>query len=705
MALRPYSKRLNPLMTHWRFYCGGLILLAGALWALAAGFGADPAAYLAILGPPIAATAAVVVAGWLLGGILIPRGEALLDRLALALPLGMGIVGLVFTIALLIPVFPLWIAFTVLFLFAAGAVIKRQHRLPPSSGLQAAGCFALALLLGGLAMAFLAALTPAVSYDVLEYHLPLVEHWLSYRMLDDVPFNFYTRMPSGAEALFATAAWLARDVESAAKMMNFALLGATALGVAALARRLGASAFFAILAAAIFCVHPTTVRIYVDAFADMGAAMYAVGTVLALMAWSRGRSWAMLAAAGALAGFAMGAKSSSAGLLIAPALGFIMLAAWRASVVECGGLTPHCLGRALLAPLVFGAVAAAVFLPWSIRGWFLTGNPASPFLNEFFGAEAWAAQTEELWLAMHGWSAPLSLDHIHTFFGRIGAIGWAWMAGAAAAAFLCMGVSRAIAWFVFAGYAAYTLLAHAPDRFAAPLIAMAIAATAAAASAPPIQSRRAWRAIALALFLLLAVDPFWGAAQNMAASGNIGHAATLDGSAFRRRFIQPYELFEAAQALPEGSQVLALYEARGFAMGGRGEARWWPPRVFNTVFDRSPILEMLREDSAMPLAQALKQAGFTHLLVNEIELARLIDTHASPQTAASVLYRQAHSIDDRALRYATLARRPQWYLPYERMEVAESELAAIEELIGQAAQRPIYRLSHPSLRVFLAEIP
>jgi hypothetical protein len=73
----------------------------------------------------------------------------------------------------------------------------------------------------------------------------------------------------------------------------------------------------------------------------------------------------------------------------------------------------------------------------------------------------------------------------------------------------------------------------------------------------------------------------------------------------------------AAAMLRDGGPLRGLYEARGLL---------FPlPHSLNTVFDRSVLLDSIGDaDSPSAIDRALREKGFTNVVVNEFELDRLI---------------------------------------------------------------------------------
>lgn len=656
-------------MASWRNNLAWLILVIGALMSLSTCFfSRDMFVYLGIVGVPCLIVLFVFLTSLLIGDQLTPQGLMPSSRCSLALACGLSIFIFAFTLCLLLrvpflPVFLVMAAVT-----WALSMFRRRPLELVYRHLDLKESLAMVLLVLGLAMGFLSALTPSVSYDVLEYHLPLVREWLQSGFLGAIRNNFYTLMPAGTEALYGVAGSIARNAESTAKYVNFGLFACSTMMVYALARLLGASLFPALLMAAAFTVHRTSMRIYVDAFADMGSVCFVMSSMIALVAWFQSKRRSLLVIAGALAGMAMGTKASLAGIYIAPVTIGLLIAVLAARRSE------HRIGWG--AVVLFLAPMAVAFAPWMIRGYHLTGNPVSPFLNSIFARDPWSMETERLWLQMHGWSTPFSIEHLRNVALRIELLGAAWVLGAVAALVIMRSSSRIVPAVALAGFVIYCLLTGAPDRFAQPLVALMMASTAVALS--PLLQVEQWRKPAAVLLMLAALQPTWRSVQNVAVGGMVEYASLLDRQTFLQRYL-PMDMFAATDLIPEEGRLLMLYEARAQYVES--------PHTFNTVFDRSPLLEIMRNTGGGSIEEKLRANGYTHVLINESELGRLIEMQASPETSNQPLFRQIRQIRGGMRRQQEFAAQLQWYLPYERMKATEAELMEIRNFTARCAER------------------
>ena len=241
-----------------------------------------------------------------------------------------------------------------------------------------------ALLVLGLGL--LRALAPPINWDALVYHLTLPEWYARTHGLRVNPaeFNVFSGMPQLNEMLYTAAGLLRVDAAAgagAAQVLGWFFGLALCLGLAAGARDLGLPAW---LAPAIQFSSVSVALELAWAYADLLLMLLALGVVLALREWRRESrqptgdprlSARWLALAGVLAGLAWGCKYT--GVIVPVAGGAVVFIAacmgpslaWRAR-----------LARALLAATVFGVLAGAALAPWLIKNWLFTGNPVYPLL-------------------------------------------------------------------------------------------------------------------------------------------------------------------------------------------------------------------------------------------------------------------------------------------------------------------------------------
>jgi hypothetical protein len=316
--------------------------------------------------------------GLWLQGRLGGRLTAAADALALAVPLGLGLLALA---TLLLGEFGILGRGSLAVLLAAGlsvgwwALPTLRTLCPPceaGAGEMRPGAdiaFGVALgvtLLGTL----LTALAPVTDGDALCYHLQVPKVFLEQGAVGFEPDLHETVYPLVTELLYAIA--LAFRGPVACRLISWVLGLAFAANVTALARpSLGRRAWWA-----------GTVALAVPAVSNgMGAplndvALASFGTA-ALIGWVRFHEAPdprRAALAGLLTGLALGVKY--------PAL---VLAGLLVAAMFASALRVHRFPRAAGLTIVFVVVAVVTGGPWYLRALHHTGNPVYPFFRQFFG--------------------------------------------------------------------------------------------------------------------------------------------------------------------------------------------------------------------------------------------------------------------------------------------------------------------------------
>jgi hypothetical protein len=212
-----------------------------------------------------------------------------------------------------------------------------------------------------LTTAAIAAALPAVWWDPIAYHLPLMYAALSHGTLSFDPYVAQSAFPWLAESASLPAYALAGSAGGALCMLGcgIALASVAALTANELQAGSGACCFALITGSALW------LWIAPSSYIDVPVAMWAVAALCApALLPVRLPAASVGAICGALAGASASAKYL--GLVLAP---FSL----------CMLLLPHGdrIRRAAGYALVFLAVAA----PWYIRTWVLTGDPLYPFLS------------------------------------------------------------------------------------------------------------------------------------------------------------------------------------------------------------------------------------------------------------------------------------------------------------------------------------
>ncbi len=305
---------------------------------------------------------------------------SLLDRIALAFPLGMGLLS--FLIFLLAEVGLLHRnSITLLMTCAvfAGIVHVIGHRPAlkiPKLDRRAALPLALAgvSLLGSLFVA----LAPVTDGDALCYHLQVPKVFLERGEAFFDPDLHETIYPLGTENLYAAA--LALDGPISCRLIHWLLGVSLFLSVSALARPyLGGEALWA---GAIAVLTPAISTGMSAPLNDVSLAAFGIASILAWMRWADDPRLSTACLSGLLAGAAAAVKYP--GLVLAGTIVFAVVAQAafsrkRKTLVDAAVLVAGC--------LVLGS--------WSyVRAYIYTGNPVFPFFAQTFGGSGLAEVLE-----------------------------------------------------------------------------------------------------------------------------------------------------------------------------------------------------------------------------------------------------------------------------------------------------------------------
>lgn len=468
-----------------------------------------------------------------------------------------------------------------------------------------------------LAGAGLLALAPVRFYDALVYHLALPKLYLLEGRWVPTPTNLFGGFPMHTHALFAWALALGDERWAALVHWSFGV-GAAALFAGAAAR--APHRFGGALAAAVFLSSPVVVFALSRPGVDISTACYTLAAVVwvarALDEAPRARGvWLW---AGVLVGWTLGVKYTNlpAGLLWG-------LALWRLK-----------LPRPSLARFAVGAALA--FSPWLVKNLAGYGNPLFPFLQSWFGpsgflingpalnADAWGRPWDRVlagqwalpfqWL-LHPWTLTLAGRTEFDFLGPLFLMGLPLLLfvrrdGAA---------RRWPLWALGAVWCGWWLFSSMPRFFLGGLVLLAFLFGEAVSR---VAARRARWALALAV-LWAAMGPlvraFYGLSQDVGWA-HLAAGANRDAARARPAGTYPAPAHPSMAWInahgPADARVLVVGDARGFGL----------ERPFRTTsaLDTDWFLWMVKKSAnEQALADALAAEGFTHLLVNPAEMARV----------------------------------------------------------------------------------
>lgn len=219
---------------------------------------------------------------------------------------------------------------------------------------------------------FFNAMAPETSPDGVAYHLWLAQTYLRAHGFVR-PDSFFANMPQGLEMLFVFAIGVGRN--SSASLVHFAFLMALPVLMVSYGKRAGIP--LASAAAALFVfVSPVVGVDGTTTYNDIAATTLTFAVFHLMQIWWAERRTAVLATAGALAGYAYSIKYTTAfGIVLA--LGVVLWTLWRKR-------QPRLHLVDVRPALVFCICATIFILPWTLKSWMWAANPVPPFANRLF---------------------------------------------------------------------------------------------------------------------------------------------------------------------------------------------------------------------------------------------------------------------------------------------------------------------------------
>ncbi|HEV8201286.1 MAG TPA: hypothetical protein VGS03_14815 [Candidatus Polarisedimenticolia bacterium] len=475
----------------------------------------------------------------------------------------------------------------------------KRSSLPPVKDLLAVGLPAAVLLP--------IALGPPFFYDALVYHLGLPWQALKDGAIAAHPEDLFSTFPPLAQLIYAQPVSIGSDQVPA--LLHFGSFLAAGLAVTALARRLGAIDWRARLAGATVPLLPAVVLVPALPAAE-GWLLAAVVTALALAVGpeARHRRPARLATpffGMLLAGIAVSAR------LQGLAWSFIIAVILLPRVVRAGQRR----GWGIVWQLGIGVLGwGSGNALWRLKNLLLLGDPTAPLMWHREGIETLFRD-----------SGAQMLTASAGFGGIVAALGSAlrphlgYLLPLALASLLAvLGQNRSrtrgrlILLAALLGLLAWGATGTLP-RFLAPTLALLLALTAAVAGDAFRRSAAITSGgiVFLLGFAFTVRDPVLRQASRCLFEPE---ALTLQGSPFIIN--NPFAAFGAGEMLPASSRTLFVAEARAYR---------FPRRVvIPSQHDPSPLRALVETTSdPQAIADRLRAAGITHLLINRAEMRRL----------------------------------------------------------------------------------
>ncbi len=444
-------------------------------------------------------------------------------------------------------------------------------------------------------------LAPPYFYDALVYHLGLPWTWLANDSFSTVPHDLFSHFPMAAPTVFLLP--VAIGLPEAAAGLHWATFVVALTALARLAGRLGAGSYRWVAPVLMLgCWHATWI-------ASVAAADLLVVLGVVLMADH------------------LAARDESAPertLGIGLAFGLALAAKYTAAIPAAAILG---VGALVAAPVIWpaAAIGLAACSFWWVRNLITAGNPVFPLLWALFGGRGWTVEDNQRYLALvqEGVgglaSVPAGLAHL---VAPPNGLGWWTVAALPLAVFALAGDDgarrgrRLVALAVALALAGW-LVTSQTTRYALPLAALVAAL--AAAGLGRFGPRPARLVLALLgatvalgvlnlaafVFGVLGVGRLWWGAEGAEAWR---HSVTVNDP------VPAYRQCDAV--LPPQARILVV-----------GEGRAWGcprPHQVSSPYDEQLVQGVVESSpTAAAAAQRLRSAGFTHLLINWGEVARL----------------------------------------------------------------------------------
>ena len=504
----------------------------------------------------------------------------------------------------------------------------RALRLPVESRFERA----LAIFVGfALTLALLFALMPPTAWDGQVHHLIQARLYIQAGRIAAPPDVVYFNFPSLVEMLFLAGMLLKGDTVTQVIHFGFLLLSLGA--VFAFAQRYF-NARVAWLATAILVAVPSLLLVATWAYVDVALVCYTFAALYALLVAFDSGDWRWFALAGAMAGLALGVKYTSA--IVPVGLSVLLLLRRDFNI------------RHWLATFGLCAIFAA---PWYLRNLFFMGNPVYPFL---FGGPFWDSFRAN-WFGRFGTgllNTPLGLltaPWDATVFGVEGKLGYQATIGPlllillpliiftlrpkdeSSKVVISLAAFAAVLYaFWVVGIAESELLLQTRLLFPVfPALALLAACAFDRLDRLDVPQFSLQRFSSLVILIALASTAL-GYAIEFAGDNPLGYlAGTESRESWLARHLGGYH--SAAEfinsRLPADAKILFLWEPRFYYVN-----RLVQP---DSTVDISPHLQVLYPTTA-GMADGLRTAGYTHILINRAGLENLLETHGHPVSSGEL---------------------------------------------------------------------
>jgi 4-amino-4-deoxy-L-arabinose transferase-like glycosyltransferase len=255
----------------------------------------------------------------------------------------------------------------------------------------------LVALLNGLAAA-----TPPIDIDVLNYHLAVPHIYVLHHRMLQIPGIYFSYFPLNIQLLYVPC--LVLGSPEAAQLLHVMFGLATMCTIGWLAHRFhGLNT--AVLAALIFYVLLDVQMETPVARIDLGVSFYALLAFLCFTLARDNQRSCWLVLCGIFAGLCAGSKYTG---LIVPLLMLVLLFLFQSSALSITRRTKHL--------FIVAIVASLIPAPWYIRNAVWTGNPLFPFFTEFWGQGFLSTEQIEMIQAGNWQYAPIPRTFLNFLF-------------------------------------------------------------------------------------------------------------------------------------------------------------------------------------------------------------------------------------------------------------------------------------------------
>jgi hypothetical protein len=260
-------------------------------------------------------------------------------------------------------------------------------------------------------------------YDVLSYHFQVPREWYESGSILPLQHNVFSFFPFNVEMHYLLAMYLRGGPWAGmyvAQLMHLAMVAMTVVAAGAIASSRGGAG--AAIAATAVGAMPWMVLLAPVGYNEGGLLLFGTLAIgLAAKAQDvKGQKGRHLSLAGAMAGFACGAKLTAVPLVL---LAVPLAIAATALVKPAGRTRLQWVGVAL-----YCLCAAITFSPWLLRNMAWTGNPVFPQATSVVGSGHFTAEQVERWKLAHS-----PRDDQRSITERVHALGsqilWDWRYG------------------------------------------------------------------------------------------------------------------------------------------------------------------------------------------------------------------------------------------------------------------------------------